>query len=418
MWFDESVFYHIYPLGLCGAEAVNDFGAPPVSRLPALLPWLDHIQKLGANALYIGPLFEATSHGYDTKDYFKIDRRLGTNEDFKHLVENAHQRGIKVVVDGVFNHVGRNFFAFEDVLANRENSRYCNWFRLNFDSNNHYNDGFCYEGWQGCDDIVKLNLYNAEVKAHLFAAVESWIKEFNIDGIRLDSAHCLYKGFLKELAQRVKAAKADFWLMGEVVFGDYNRWANPQMLDSATNYECYKGLYSSCNNYNMYEIAHSLERQFGREKGIYRGLNLYSFLENHDVSRIASIIKNPAHLKPLYTLMFTIPGIPSIYYGGEWGLEGWREVADAEVRPTLSLQEDTDLTLHLRYLIERRRYSPALAYGDYRTVSVSSDFLLFVREYQDSHVYVAVNIGGDEKCFCINGQNLKLYPYSSEIYFF
>ena len=418
MWFDESVFYHIYPLGLCGAETVNDFISPPNSRLKGLNSWLNHMDNLGLNALYIGPLFESSSHGYDTKDYFMVDRRLGNNEDLKKFVEAAHQKNIKVVLDGVFNHVGRHFFAFEDVLLNKEKSRYCSWFKLNFNGNNHYNDGFCYEGWQGCDDIVKLNLKNPEVKEYLFSAIRYWIQEFDIDGIRLDSAHCLYKGFLKELHKLTKGLKEDFWLMGEVVFGKYNRWVNSEMLDSVTNYECYKGLYSSCNTYNMYEIAYSLDRQFDNENGLYKGMNLYSFLENHDVSRIASVIKNPAQLKALYTLMFTIPGIPSLYYGGEWGLEGWREISDKEVRPALSLQEDVDLTLHLLYLIERRRYSPALAYGSYKTIDVSPDFLLFIREYGDSHVYVAINIGGDNKYFTINGQNKQLYPYGSEIYFY
>ncbi len=418
MWFDESVFYHIYPFGLCGTEAVNDFSLPPCRRFPKLIDWLEHMDRLGVNALYIGPVFQSSTHGYDTKDYHHIDRRLGTDDDFKDFVAQAHHKGIKVVVDGVFNHVGRNFFAFEDVLTKKEKSPYCSWFKLDFSQSNHFGDGFCYYGWDGCDDLVKLDLRNREVKDYLFTAIEGWIDRFDIDGIRLDTAHYLHKGFLKELGTRCRHKKADFWLMGEVVFGNYRHWCSPERLNSVTNYECYKGFYSSFNSYNMYEITHSLERQFGAENGIYKGLNLYSFLENHDVSRIASILKNPAQLKAIYTLMFTIPGIPSIYYGGEWGLEGWREISDSQVRPCLDLQADTDLTLHLKYLIDRRKNSPTLAYGDYKTIELTSDFLLFSRSYQGNTVYVAINIGGDEKNFSIHGQNFKLYPFSSEIYFF
>lgn len=416
MWADESVFYHIYPLGFCGAEPENDFASQPRPRLTKIASWFDYLIDLGVNAIYLGPVFEATRHGYDTADYFLVDRRLGTNHDLKNLVGLAHQKGLKVILDGVFNHVGRHFFAFENVLQQGLESAYCSWFKLNFEQNNRFNDGFCYEGWDGCDDIVKLNLKNPQVKKYLLSAVVYWIKEFDIDGLRLDVAHYLDRGYIKELRKTVTQAKKDFWMMGEIIMGDYRRLANPCMLDATTNYECYKGLHSSCNDNNMYEIAHSLNRQFAEEQGIYRSLNLYNFLDNHDVSRIASMLKDRRCLKSLYTLMFSMPGIPSLYYGSEWGLEGCRDKSDAEVRPALELQNDTELTKHIRYLAWQRRNSKVLAYGNYNQLLVDNDFLAFTRTYQERTVIVAINIGARIQHFNYNGRHYEIAPYGSEIF--
>lgn len=416
MWADESVFYHIYPLGFCGAEKVNDFAAEPRPRLRKILSWIPHLCDLGINAVYLGPVFESAAHGYDTADYFWVDRRLGTNQDLKDVVSALHNQGIKVILDGVFNHVGRHFWAFEDLRRKGRASRYCSWFFLDFTKDNGYRDGFCYEGWDGCDDLVKLNLRHPEVSAHLFAAIETWIKEFDIDGLRLDVAHYLDKNFLKNLRRRCRSLKNDFWLMGEVCFGNYRRWANPEMLDSITNYECYKGLHSSCNDHNMYELAHYLQRQYGQENGVYRGLNLFSFLDNHDVSRIASVIHDARQLKAIYTLMFCMPGIPSLYYGSEWGIGGRRERSDDEVRPCLELKEDADLTLHIRYLIDKRKQTPALAYGDYQQVALNNELLAFIREYNGQKILVAANIGDQDQIFEYAKSCFRLPPFRSEIY--
>ena len=187
MWFDESVFYQIYPLGFCDVLVGNDGQhASPVgehARIKKVVDWIPHIKKLGADAIYFSPVFESDYHGYDTRDYTKIDNRLGSNEDFANVVRTLHENGIKVVIDGVFNHVGRGFFAFQDVLANRENSGYKDWFFVNFGGNNDYNDGLWYEGWEGYYNLVKLNLRNNDVVEYLLSCVKQWIEEFDIDGI-------------------------------------------------------------------------------------------------------------------------------------------------------------------------------------------------------------------------------------------
>ena len=408
-WAFDSIFYHIYPLGFCGAPAQNDFCSPANPRLEQLYGWIDHLQALGINALYLGPLFESSAHGYDTVDYYHVDRRLGNNETLTRLVSALHQKGIRVILDGVFNHVGRNFWAFHDVQTYGERSSYCGWFQgLRFGARSPYNDPFTYEGWNGHHSLVKLNLHNPVVREHLFQAVATWIREFDIDGLRLDVADCIDLDFLKALATFCKGIHPDFWLMGEVVRGDYRRWANPNTLDSVTNYECYKGLYSSLNDKNYYEIAYALERQFGKN-GVYSQLPLYAFADNHDVNRVASELRNPAHLYPLYGLLFTMPGVPSIYYGSEWGIQGKRSHGtDAPLRPCLNLGDvsQNGPQPQLAYLIARlakiRLATQALRYGGYSQLVVSHEQLAFARQTPEECIVVALNAADKAVPFEVN----------------
>lgn len=399
-WSRKAVFYHIYPLGLCGAPERNDFSSLPEPRLNQLYGWLDHLQELGVNALYLGPLFESSRHGYDTADYYSVDRRLGDKQTLTRLVAELHRRGMHVILDGVFNHVGRDFWAFRDVLQNGQNSAFCDWFEdINFSQRSPYNDPFSYAAWSGNYDLVKLNLSNPAVRAHLLQAVAMWLTDFLIDGLRLDVADCLDLGFQQELAAHCKALRLDFWLLGEVIHGDYRRWVNPQTLDSVTNYECYKGLYSSHVDHNLFEIAYSLQRQFGAE-GIYRDLPLYAFADNHDVDRVASKLSSPAQLYSLYCLLFCMPGVPSIYYGSEWGLTGLRSPSsDTALRPALNLQEavmnapQPELPAAIARLAQVRRTSLALQYGSYQQLQVSSEQMAFARQCPEQTVVVLINIG-------------------------
>ena len=380
-----------------GAPRRNDFGAAPVARLEKLYPWLDHIQSLGATAIYLGPLFKSTAHGYDTADYFQVDRRLGDRAVLADFAREVHRRGLRLVLDGVFNHVGRDFWAFRDVQQHRQDSAFCGWFQgLDFNRPSPAGDPFWYEGWSGHYDLVKLNLDHPEVREHLFEAVRMWVEEFEIDGLRLDAADQLSDEFQRALAAHCRGLRSDFWLMGEMVHGDYRQLANPEMLDATTNYELYKSLYSSHVDRNYFELAYALNRQFGPE-GIYRGLNLYNFADNHDVNRIASSLKNQAHLYPLYCLLFTMPGIPSIYYGSEWGLGGRRSVySDAALRPALELSQaatapQPGLARDIARLAALRRQNPALVHGDYAQLHVSAEQFAFTRHHPAGAMVVAVN---------------------------
>ncbi|MBI9044751.1 MAG: alpha-glucosidase C-terminal domain-containing protein [Anaerolineaceae bacterium] len=396
-WANEAVFYHIYPLGLCDALYENDFQAIPSSKIDQLYPWLDHIQHLGATAIYLGPIFESSKHGYDTADYFKVDRRLGNQQIMADWSREVHQRGLRLVLDGVFNHVGRDFWAFKDLQNYGAVSRYVDWFQnINFNNRSPFQDAFSYEGWAGHYDLVKLNLENPEVRQHIFEAVRYWVETFNIDGLRLDAADKISPDFFKALKRYCKTLRSDFWLMGEIVFGDYRELVNAEMLDSATNYEIYKSLYSSHVDANYFELAYALKRQFGPE-GIYRHLNLYSFADNHDVDRVASTLGKESDLYPLYCLLFSMPGIPSIYYGSEWGINGKRtEYSDKELRPKLDLlQIDQSLNMNLlkaiQQLIKIRANSSALRFGAYEELFVSPQQFAFMRRYADEKVIIVVN---------------------------
>jgi cyclomaltodextrinase len=394
-WANDAVFYHIYPLGFCGAPPQNDFHWPAVHRLEHIIGWLDHLENLGITAIYLGPVFESSRHGYDTVDYYHVDRRLGNNETLKRLIAAIHARGMRVILDGVFNHVGRDFWAFYDLRQNGERSLYRDWFHgVRFGERSRYGDPFTYTGWEGHYSLVKLNLGNPAVREHLLGALALWLDEFEIDGLRLDAADQVDPAFWRELAA---FCRHRCWLMGEVIHGDYRRWANPAMLHSVTNYECYKGLWSSHVDRNYFEIAYALKRQFGAD-GLYRGLPLYNFADNHDVDRVASRLTNPAHLYPLYALLFTMPGVPSIYYGSEWGITGRKSNgSDAALRPFLQLPEimrsapHPELAEAIRRLIALRRRLPALRQGNYEQLHIAHEQFAFARRTNDQCVIVAVN---------------------------
>lgn len=395
MWAYESVFYQIYPLGFCGAPFEND--GELNHRILKVEEWIPHIKELGCNAIYFSPLFESDTHGYNTRDYQKLDCRLGTNEDFKQVVEKLHAEGIKVVLDGVFNHVGRGFFGFEDVLKNREASEYKDWFHINFGGNSSYNDGLYYEGWEGNYDLVKLNLRHEPVVQYLFESIDMWIREFDIDGLRLDVAYCLDHDFVKRLRQFVDSKKQDFFLVGEMLHGDYKVLVNDEMLHSATNYECYKGLHSSFNSMNMFEIVHSLMRQFGPEYWtLYKGKHLLSFVDNHDVSRIASILQKKEHLPLIYAMCFGMPGIPCVYYGSEWGVTGDKHNGDPSLRLSYEKPEWNELTDFISRLSEAKKNSKALNYGAFRSVLLTNKQCIFERKVDGERVLVAINADGED----------------------
>ncbi len=390
MWAYESTFYQIYPLGFCGAPLENDGVITP--RIVKVKEWIPHIKSLNMNAVYFSPVFESDSHGYNTRDYQKIDCRLGTKDDFVDVCNALHKEGIRIILDGVFNHVGRGFWAFQDVLRNRENSKYKDWFFIHFDGNSNYNDGLWYEGWEGCFDLVKLNLRNEEVIAHIFESISLWVKEFDIDGLRLDVAYCLDHDFVKRLRSMCNDIKEDFFLVGEMLHGDYTQYVNDAMLHSATNYECYKGLYSSFNSQNMFEINHSLLRQFGPEEWtLYKGKHMLSFVDNHDVTRIASILTNEKHLPLIYAICFGMPGIPCVYYGSEWGAKATKDEGDPALRPSFQAPVENELTKWISTLAKVKSESDALNYGDFRSLVLTNLQCVFERKKEDDRVMVAIN---------------------------
>lgn len=394
-WYDEAVFYHIYPLGLTGAPKQNSYGEP-VHRLNTLLPWLSHIKEIGCNAIYIGPLFESVGHGYETTDYKKLDSRLGSNEDLTNFVAECHKQGIRVILDGVFNHTGRDFFAFQDIKRNREHSQYKDWYcNVNFWGNNSFNDGFSYENWGGYDLLAKLNQHNPAVKNYICDVIRFWVSEFDIDGIRLDAADVMDFEYMKALRRVANEVKPDFWLMGEVIHGNYSRWVNEGTLHSVTNYMLHKALYSGHNDHNYFEVAHTITYVTSM---VGNRLNLYSFVDNHDVERIYTKLKNKEHFLPVHVMLYTLPGIPSLYYGSEFGIEGRKEnYSDDSLRPALNYEDYKDAvetnpcTKLIAALGKIRQNTPALCYGEYKELLLQTTHFAYARVLDGKSVITAVN---------------------------
>uniref|UniRef100_UPI004057B975 alpha-amylase family glycosyl hydrolase n=1 Tax=Agathobacter sp. TaxID=2021311 RepID=UPI004057B975 len=394
-WYDEAVFYHIYPLGLSGAPKHNAYEAP-VHRLRDMKDWIGHVKEIGCNAIYIGPLFESVGHGYETTDYKKLDSRLGDNEDLKDFVATCHSQGIRVIFDGVFNHTGRDFFAFSDIRRNRENSPYKDWYcNVNFWGNTEYNDGFSYENWGGYNLLAKLNQHNPAVRDYICDVIRFWVSEFDVDGIRLDAADVMDFSYMQALRQVANEVKPDFWLMGEVIHGDYTKWANDNTLHAVTNYQLHKALYSGHNDHNYFEIAHTVKRLYEMGQG---RLKLYNFTDNHDVERIYTKLNNKAHFAPVHILTYTLPGVPSVYYGSEFGIEGRKEQwSDDSLRPCLNLadfkdaKENNPCTKVISRLGKVRQRVKALSYGDYKELLLTNRQYAYSRNFEGSSIVVTVN---------------------------
>jgi cyclomaltodextrinase len=413
MWAEQSVCYQIYPLGFCGAPTENDGIQHP--RIRKILDWIPHLEKLGCNGVYFGPVWESDRHGYDTRDFQKVDCRLGEEKDLQAVCQTLHAKGIRVILDGVFNHVGRGFWAFADLQQKKWDSPYKDWFYLHFDGNSPYNDGFWYEGWEGHFELVKLNLQNPQVRDYLFSCMKDWIKTYDIDGLRLDVAYCLDREFIRELAAFCRAQKPDFFLVGEMLHGDYNQLLQPGLLDSVTNYECYKGLYSSFNTQNFFEICYSLNRQFGPENWtLYRGKHLWSFVDNHDVTRIASILENPNHLPLIYGLLFAMPGIPCIYYGSEWGALGRKEEGDDALRQSYPQPVENALSAFVGKLSKLHQQEKALWNGSYQNVVLTNRQCVFLRQWEGEKIYIAINLDDQPYWAGFGGEQSVLELISGE----
>ena len=404
-WIHNTVIYNIYPLGFCGAPKDNDFQLN--YRLDKIYDFIPHFKKMGVNCILFNPVFESTRHGYDTIDYRKIDSRLGDNASFKKICETLHQNGIRVILDGVFNHVGRDFFAFKDIQEKGMGSPYTSWFQnIRFDQQSPYGDHFSYEGWAGFYDLVKLNLNNEDVLNYLFDAVRYWIDEFDIDGLRLDAANVMDVNFFKRLRGVTKEKKPDFWMFGEIVGGDYNRLANAETLDSVTNYEIYKGLFSSHNDRNYFEFAHSVDRQVG-DWGMYKNIYMYNFADNHDVTRLASIIRDKTLQKNVYTMLYAMPGVPSVYYGSEFGMEGKKQRhSDDDLRRELNLNalENPDFALfeHICKLGKIKHSLEALQYGKYKNEQIQLEHMCFSMTTDHQKVYIMLNQSNEPRNIGIN----------------
>jgi cyclomaltodextrinase len=347
-WARHVVWWHVYPLGFLGAEATAVETATP--RLRRLEHWIDHLVGLGANGLALGPVFASETHGYDTVDHFCVDSRLGTEDDLVHLIEACHARGVRVQLDGVFNHVGRGSEPFSDVLRLGARSAYASWFHLDFDHPGR--DGFGYRSFEGHDALVTLDHEEPAVADHVARVMSYWC-ERGVDSWRLDAAYAVRPQFWASTLPAVRATHPEVWVSGEMIHGDYRRYVEESGLDSVTQYELWKAIWSALNDRNLFELAHAL----GRHDELLPAFLPQTFVGNHDVTRIATRLDDERHVGLALAVLLAIPGVPSIYYGDEVGLEGTKEDragGDDAVRPAFPQQPDEHFRAHPAYDVHRQ----------------------------------------------------------------
>ena len=326
-WVQDAVWWHVYPLGFVGAEReATDVVTPRLGRLTA---WLDYVVALGANGLALGPVFAASTHGYDTVDHSRIDPRLGDDADFDALVAAAHERGLRVLLDGVFNHVGREHPAFQAVLEQGPDAPTAGWFRLRWPAGR---DGAPeYDTFEGHGQLVALDHSSPAVADWVTEVMTHWLDR-GADGWRLDAAYAVPTSFWATVLPRVRARHPEAYVVGEVIHGDYARIVTESGMDAVTQYELWKAVWSSLNDGNLHELAHAL----GRHDGFLDTFVPLTFVGNHDVTRIASRLADVRHLPHALAVLFTVGGTPSVYAGDEQAFTGVKEDragGDDAVRP-------------------------------------------------------------------------------------
>lgn len=370
-WVEHVIWWHVYPLGFVGAEKELAAAHPAPHRLARLHGWLDHLVALGCNGLALGPVFTSATHGYDTIDYLHVDPRLGDEGDFDALVTACHERGIRVLLDGVFNHAGRDFAPVRDALAGGSGSAAGRWVRWS---------GAHPYFFEGHDQLVVLNHEAVEVQDFVAEVLTHWL-ERGADGWRLDAAYAVPPQFWAAVLPKVRERFPDAWFVGEMIHGDYVDYVARSGLDSVTQYELWKAVWSSLTEQNLWELDWTL----GRHRDLVEQLLPLTFLGNHDVTRIASQIADPRHVAHAVALLFFLPGVPSVYYGDEYGLRAVKEErqgGDDAIRPELPDapgqvgDRDPDTWSVYQRMISLRRRFPWLTRATIRTEQVANGHLV------------------------------------------
>lgn len=389
----------MYPLGFVGAEPELRSDQPVVHRLGQLTGWLDYAVELGCSALMLGPIFAAQTHGYDTLDHFAIDPRLGDERDFQQLVAAAHNRGLKLVLDGVFNHVGRGFPRLRDAVANGPSSQYASWFRRRGPGPEDF------ATFEGHDRLVALNHDEPQVAAYVKQVMGHWLAR-GADGFRLDAAYAVPSRFWQQVIPALKREHPAAWFVGEVIHGDYVKYTRESGLDSLTQYELWKAIWSAINDKNFFELAWSLTRH----QQFVEAFAPLTFVGNHDVTRIASKLTDERHLPHALVALFTLPGVPSVYAGDEQAFRGVKEDrpgGDDAVRPHFPAQPSELLPygwpiyrLH-QQLIGVRRRNPWLQLAHVEVQTRTNEVLTYRCTGAGQSLTVALNLS--EEPFPLEG---------------
>jgi cyclomaltodextrinase len=319
-WVRHAVWWQVYPLGFTGAYP--DRGDDTPHRLGRLRSWLDYAVELGASGLALGPIFASETHGYDTVDHLRIDPRLGDDGDFDALIAAAHDRGLRVLLDGVFNHVGRAHPAFRAALRDGPGAPTASWFTRAGDD---------YATFEGHPGLVALNHAEPAVAAMVTDVLRHWLDR-GADGWRLDAAYAVPAGFWAAVLPRVRETHPEAYFVAEVIHGDYPEFVTASTVDSVTQYELWKAIWSALNSANLFELSWALERH----NGFLDTFAPLTFVGNHDVTRIASQLADERDLPLALAVLFTAGGTPCVYAGDEQAFRGVKEdraSGDDAVRP-------------------------------------------------------------------------------------
>lgn len=394
-WVQHAIWWHVYPLGFVGAYPAPAPPGPDEHRLARVTAWLDHAQHLGASGIALGPVFASLSHGYDTTDHYRIDPRLGTDADLDELLAQARTRGLRVLLDGVFNHVGTDFARYRAALDGDERAR--GWFRGRPGR---------FATFEGHGDLIALDHRNPEVVDYVADVMLHWLDR-GIDGWRLDAAYAVPAEFWAQVLPRVRSAHPQSWIVGEVIHGDYPQLVSAAGYDSVTQYELWKAIWSSLNDGNFHELDWALQRHGEFLKTFVP----QTFIGNHDVTRIASRLDNPAHVALALVLLLTVGGVPTIYAGDEFAFTGFKEDragGDDAIRPEFGApplqvgEHGAQMFALHQFLIGLRRRNPWLHIARTEMLTLENRRYIYRAHHGDDQLIVALNI--DEASFAVRLQ--------------
>jgi glycosidase len=387
-WVEHAIWWQVYPLGFVGAFPAERPPEAGEHQLRRFVDWLDHAIALGASGIALGPIFASRTHGYDTTDHYRIDPRLGDDADFDYLVAEARRRGLRVLLDGVFNHVGTDFPRYRDASDDDASAR---WFRGH--------PGHCppsFDTFEGHSEPITLNHDNPEVIDYTVDVMAHWLRR-GVDGWRLDAAYAVPQQFWASTLPRVREAHPDAWFVGELIHGDYAAVVEAARFDSATQYELWKAIWSGLNDGNFFELDWALQRH----NGFLASFAPLTFIGNHDVTRIASRLERPEHVAHALVILLTIGGVPSGYAGDELGFRGVKEErygGDDAVRPEFGsppLELDAlgaEVWASHQYLIGLRRRHPWLYSASTTAVQLDNRHYVYETRAGDNALLVALNI--------------------------
>ncbi|VXC49260.1 alpha-amylase family glycosyl hydrolase [Pseudoclavibacter sp. 8L] len=396
-WPQTALWWHVYPLGFVGADTAGTPRSSAIEhRLDRITAWLDELVALGLNGLLLGPIFASQTHGYDTVDHLRIDPRLGDEADFDALIAACRERGVRVLLDGVFNHVGREHPWWREAVEAGPDSGAAARFARGADARGV--DGLAVDVFEGHDALVVLNHQHPEVVELVSKAMDHWL-ERGVDGWRLDAAYAVPPHFWRSTIDPLRERFPDSWFVGEVIHGDYEEYVRESGIDSVTQYELWKALRSSVQDQNLFELDWSLQRH----NDFAEHFLPMTFLGNHDVTRIASAIDDERNHAIAIAMLFFFSGAPSVYAGDERGLEALKEEragGDDAIRPEFPRDpkqwpENAYSQAH-RDAIAFRRQHPWLATARIRTEELANTAALFIAEGSEGErALLAVNLGDD-----------------------